>query len=544
MERTELSDHPAGPGPTSRGGLRARRGRIIANVLVICLVTTVASSLALLAAVHIDDRYLVSAGFVEDGVEGGNSSVWMALARSADRGVLYPPLFDGEHWGGTRYAPLPMVLWGGVARFTGEYLIAGKVVAYVLGTLLLSLTVATIRHISRSWTCALLLTATIVVTVPGVVGLLSTPRGDTQALLLQLAAVALIARRPSRGSSVAAGALCAFAVASKVSGLWGPLAIVTWMVFRDRRHLPAFLVSLIGVLTTVILAVNALSNGRMVSNIGATLLADTGSRLISLLPFVQFVGDTAQATAVLVPIAVVSVILAGSRRELTVYDLSLMWAVIVLLGVLADGGAQSNHLIDFVVLTPLVTAELWSRDGTGAQAIPPTAAIIAVAAVWGIVMSYGVNLVPDVRSAASMTVGGADGPAYPVDPLAGQVDRTDEVLSEDPYIALSIGKHPTVLDPWIFAALSRERPRWASQLARRVQRAEFDKIVLAQRLETTSATYWDTRFGRAVLAAVCANYTYSTMMNGYWVYEPAKDGEDLASADTKGPNNCRALVQG
>ena len=52
-----------------------------------------------LAASHLHDRY----GALH--VQGA----WMALARYANEGVLYPPLYDGQRYGGTRWMPLPII---------------------------------------------------------------------------------------------------------------------------------------------------------------------------------------------------------------------------------------------------------------------------------------------------------------------------------------------------------------------------------------------------------------------------------------------------
>ena len=78
----------------------------------------------LLAAVHMDDRYRL------DHVGGAR----IALARYLNEGILYPSLYDGSSYGGTRFMPLPIVLHAATARLTGEYLVSGKVLAY--GTML------------------------------------------------------------------------------------------------------------------------------------------------------------------------------------------------------------------------------------------------------------------------------------------------------------------------------------------------------------------------------------------------------------------------
>ena len=85
------------------------------------IATALAGSLALaawaiLAIVHADDRYLVN----------HVSGAWMALAQYANDGLLYPPLYDGESFGGTRQMPLQILAHAGLARVSGEYLVSGK----------------------------------------------------------------------------------------------------------------------------------------------------------------------------------------------------------------------------------------------------------------------------------------------------------------------------------------------------------------------------------------------------------------------------------
>ena len=70
----------------------------------------------LLGVVHLGDRYGVT----------GTSSVWMGLAQYARDGTLFPPLYDGEHFAGTRYMPLAILLHAGLATLTGEYLVAAS----------------------------------------------------------------------------------------------------------------------------------------------------------------------------------------------------------------------------------------------------------------------------------------------------------------------------------------------------------------------------------------------------------------------------------
>jgi hypothetical protein len=70
----------------------------------------VLASWAVIAIAHVDDDYHVS----------WVSGSWIALARYVNAGVVYPPLHDGDAFGGTRYMPLQFFAHAGLARLTGE----------------------------------------------------------------------------------------------------------------------------------------------------------------------------------------------------------------------------------------------------------------------------------------------------------------------------------------------------------------------------------------------------------------------------------------
>jgi hypothetical protein len=101
--------------PAGGAGLTRWLGAGVVGVSVLVL-----ASWAVIAGVHVDDDYHVS----------WVSGSWIALARYVNEGVLYPPLHNGDSFGGTRYMPLQFVIHAGLARATGEYLVSAKVLAY------------------------------------------------------------------------------------------------------------------------------------------------------------------------------------------------------------------------------------------------------------------------------------------------------------------------------------------------------------------------------------------------------------------------------
>ena len=102
-----------------------------------------------LAALHVDDDYRV----------GHNGGTWAALAETARAGRLYPPIFDGEHYAGTRYMPLPILLNALASGVAGDPLIGGKVLAWLLMLALMGLVIFVLHRVLCPWPIATALAA-------------------------------------------------------------------------------------------------------------------------------------------------------------------------------------------------------------------------------------------------------------------------------------------------------------------------------------------------------------------------------------------------
>src|SRR4051794_38258085 len=102
------------------GAATERRILALTHVLLVAAGVVVLGSYAVLAVAHARDRFQVN--FV--------SSVYAGLAAELNTGRLYPDVYDGSHYTGTRYMPGHFVLHAGLARLTGEYLLSGKLLTY------------------------------------------------------------------------------------------------------------------------------------------------------------------------------------------------------------------------------------------------------------------------------------------------------------------------------------------------------------------------------------------------------------------------------
>jgi hypothetical protein len=464
-----------------------------------------------LALVHIDDRYQVSHG----------QGIWMALAHNFNTVGLYPPIFDGSHYGGTRYMPMSFVLHGLVARVTGEYLMSGKLLGLVGMLALLVLVFFILRRIGCPTAIAIGLTATV---MAGGAGLLAgtTIGGDVLPVLFQVGAVAVVGARPLKRRPIWAALLCSLALLSRFNALWAPLAIAWWLRSRDRRAMWTFIGAFVGISLAGVGLVNWLSEGRMFDNVARLATAGTHGLATALKGpylFLDYLFRDGLGAWALIPIVALGLVMGGARGETTrLFLLSLLFSALVLVAVYGDIGTGPNQLVDVLVLTALAAGAMVAeaRDRVwGRSLLTPLAAMLVI---WISVTSIAVLTRPDLADAMRMVRGGSTG--YPADPLKGYVTANMSLLSEDPGVPVQLGQTPVVFDPFMLLRIGQRDPAITNDLVQRIEKREFDRIILVVPLADNLMWWRDFHFGVAVVGAIRRSYTFSAKVQGYYLYVP------------------------
>ncbi len=470
----------------------------------------------LLAAVHVRDDYRLSH------VQG----IWVAAAAEAARGGgLYPPLFDGEHYSGTRYMPLPVLLNAFGSALTGDPIIGGKISAGTLMVVLLATIMLVLKRSSCPLSLAFALAAAVVATDTGLQAG-TTIGGDLLPVVLQTAALALAARGRNPRQFILGGAMAGLAFASKLTGIWGALAVITWLTMNQRwRPAAIFATATVATAAVTLGIVQAVTNGGLSEHLfafafagvpgGATIIRGPNQLLYNLL-------GHAAATVVLFPLAVISAMLTGGWRQVSLFHVALVYALLVLMVIYADLGAGFNQLLDVVVLVVLAIGEWIGRVTTKVDLAGPRvlALVVAVSVVW----AAGLDLVRtvgfDVRGAvATVRNGSAPRAAVAVSRMVGP---GEEVLAEDPSIYVPLQRRPVVMDPFMLLRLDRQHPEWVDPLIRRISERQFQLVVLVVPLEDRTFDYWwnDFQFGPRVAAALRQSYRPDGTLGRYFLYRP------------------------
>jgi hypothetical protein len=500
--------------PHTGAALARRRARLLGLVLSAVAAAAALAWLAI-ALVHLDDRERV----------GHVQGAWMSLARYLNDGVLYPPVFDGERYGGTRWMPLGIVLHAGAARLAGGELVGGKALTVTLTVLLAGLAVLALRRLRCPWPVA---AALVVAVLASSAGLFTTTTvgGDVLPVALQVGALILVitagADPPARRLLVAAGVLAGLAPLAKLTAGWALLAILSRLAATGRwRALRFFLSAAAGTLLAGVAVALVASGGRLWDSVGRFAFAGgTGLGALARAPnqVVHNLAEFAPGVLAVLPLALAAVLLARSWRGLSVSDWALLWAVLALLVAYTDIGTGLNQLLDVLVLGVLVAAQLPDRLAAGAGAASRTAgtAVLALAAAVALGVGAVVSLVPALRTAADVV---RHGHPLATVPLADDIAPGDTLLSEDPYAAVAHGRHPVVLDAFMVRRLDELEPELIDPLIAWIEAAAFDHILLLEDLER--ADWWERyHFGPRVADAIRHAYRPAGVRDGYLVYRP------------------------
>jgi len=476
-------------------------------------------SVSLVVVAHLNDTYHI------DHVAGA----WLGLAKYASSGVVYPPLYDGTHFGGTRYMPLQFLLYGLVGHLTGDYVAAPKALSALIFLLLLLLLYRVVRGrgCSRGVTVALL--ATVAVSFPGLFAATST-YGDALALLFQLAAVALVARSTRPGALAAAAGLCTLAVLTKFSAVWAPAAIIVWVFRPQRSRALTFAAEYFVLVAASVWLLELVSAGRMLVNLHEFAFSGLSNTAAQFTEAPHKLYDIVRQRAVVelfvVPLALAAIVREAVERRLSIYTLSWLFALTLLLIVLADEGTDFNHLLDIIALTAVCGGEFIVRTQLGRGA-PKIFAGAAIMIVTGVMVSYRADVLGETRTAAASVIGHHREGRYARELMSHFVGPDESLLSEDASVPLLLGRTPIILDAFMLRRIGDNHPTWRGDLVDRLNQQRFEKIVLIFKLDLANSWWLDSHFGVQIARAIDCNYRLTReVLAGvfkYRIYIPGRE---------------------
>ena len=450
------------------------------------------------------------------------TGVWLTLADDLAHGLLYRDLVGPGGYGGTRYFPLFFTSISALMRLGLGPLAAGFLVSAFAGALL----VAGIRRLLSRFGLppALAVAGAIFVLAPRFVqqGLFAI-RSDILAAALAIWGLTWILPafdedRPRTGTLAAAAAFFVLAVATKVTSLYAPAAMVVALAWAGRSGAAMRLGGMVAAgVTAMVGLVAAASDGRAIESWMSCGLAGAGvaewlagvpSALIS-----QVLGPSRLFTSVLLAASVAWLVMArarGPKMLIVLFPVTVVATTVVLA---SPGTSYTNQLIDTLAVSIVLVG--WT---------------VARYPRWQSAASLGLLLLSLV--AARQTLRPVTDPALRQRAWQLSAERDglvreltafgSPVLSESPELLALGGGRPYLLDPFTLRVLSIRRPNLLGPLHRDLDARRFARVVLMYDPESPAGRGWYTNvdFGWPITSRILANYEFAEERAGVRVYRP------------------------
>jgi hypothetical protein len=180
-------------------------------------------------------------------------------------------------------------------------------------------------------------------------------------------------------------------------------------------------------------------------------------------------------------------------------------ALLVAMSVLANRGADHNHLLTTIALAGVCAGTAWESSSSRRLALVGVLVVLP-AAGW--------------RDAWAHARYAADPAARRAQVVAAVRAEPGPVLAEDPLVLLAAGRRSPISDPSTLRSRALAGDASARRIATETAERRWALVVLENDPETNAAWYRDFHFGDAMMRPLRAGYVRSGDADGFVLYRP------------------------
>ena len=304
----------------------------------------------------------------------------------------------------------------------------------------------------------------------------------------------------------ASAVFAAAAWACKVSEVAAPLAIVAMSALaRDGAPAARFALrfALAGIaIVALLLPFHSLS--WYAQALSTTLFAppNASNALRGPAELLRYLGSFAELG--LVAVMGLSALLEPAMRR-SPLRWSTAAALLVALAVLANRGADHNHLLTAVALAGVSAGAAWETSPARTFALVAVAVLLPAASWRDVWAQSRYTAAPSERRVQVLAVIGAE---------AGPV------LAEDPLLLLAAGRRSPITDPSTLRSRALAGDPHARRIAAETAEGRWALVVLEADPASSEAWYRDFHFGDAVIRPLRAGYERAGDADGFALYRP------------------------
>ncbi len=436
------------------------------------------------------------------------SGVWAAAALDARDGTLYRPIESPLGYGGSRYAPLHIVLQATLMRAALGPVAAG----YALDVLAILALVAGIYALLRELESPPLICAAMAAFALSAYCYCTTAggmKGDLLAVAPSICGLAAVvaSQRRRKTSLILLAAICfALALSAKLTSIFGIAASLIWLALQ-KKWKPALILAFLW-LILIILAAGATqwaSDDRALRIFQLCAAGGGGLRQLVQGPH-RLVSDAIHADRFFTLFWLLAAALILLERNWK--SLSTILFILATLGTVAiygSPGTSANHLVDLQAASVIVigTARRFPRCATIA------ATILALVATVN-------HLAMTVRIARENRHGDMIAALHDAD----RAQNSGPLLAENPILPIIDGQRPYMLDSFMFRTLWRRNPQIAERFWNDISSHYFRAVILAAPPTDPTRFTDEGNFGPGFMQLLERNYILTSVHGENWVYLP------------------------
>jgi len=444
---------------------------------------------------------------------GNPSGVWIALANDLCHGVFYRPLYSPLGYGGTRYFPLQFVVQAGLIKLGGNPIMTGHLLSLCATLALMAGIYFLLRRLGVDNLLSFCSSVFVLCSESTQLALHSI-RGDVlPAALVVWGIVACCGTTVGLRQLVIAAILFTLAFSAKITAGYAVCAVFLFFLLSGRRRQAWTLAALSATGFTVVIAGMLIaSDGRAFDVLKACLFG--GENLTSIrqtpqrLALFAFGEDVGGSPFLLLASAA---LLTWPRRFWKeIAPLFFLCAAGMTVIVYGSPGTDYNHLIDLQAAAIILLAVWISRsDRTTASFGLAALAIAALLAVFPAGRSFHMDDTFQGRREMLAAV---------------QIAKSDSgpILSKNPLIPLLAGQTPYIIDPFMFAMLSRSNPHFNGPLCKMLQERKFSEVVLPENPASNAVGKRSRKpqFSDGFSQKLLENYTLARKMKEEYIFLP------------------------
>jgi hypothetical protein len=454
------------------------------------------------------------------------AGIWMALAQYLNEGIFYPPLYDNGYYAGTRYMPVVFCLIALLGRLLGNYLLASKTVALLAVIGLIAATWAIVWRITKRWPEALSLAAVVVAFPEGLRAAL-LPHADALSVLLSIAGLLAVVKTPRFNLLGSAAILFGLAFATKFSSIAAPAAAVAFLLGKRDWKAAGIVAVVTGTLAIATLVVLQMaSEGRFGQNFqalggGSMNLASIRNGPARFLAAVQISSSIGFVAPFVLPLGLLTMAQNWRSGGLTLWDWYFLMAMAATLLIFTSPGTDINHLLEVEVAAICVVAQRFAPL-TETTATMPRSMTLARLVVLAALGAGGLSFLRDQDEAVTFAA------------LVEQLPPNPHLLTEDATPVVLLGRRPVVMDAFAFRILAERHLIDDEELVRRIERKEFNALIMLRRVDDPAERLTQFHFGPNVNEAMRRAYVFQQQVGQYYIHRPAgADGADRADAEKR-----------